>query len=74
MGIGDMLGKAAGALGGGADFDIMSTLGDLGVDPSSLKGMGLDQAKSMLAEKGLDLSMLEGLGLDVDDVIGKLIG
>lgn len=70
MGIGDMLG---GALGGG-DFDIMSKLGEMGVDPEALKGMGIDQAKTMLADKGLDMSMLEGLGLDVDDIIGKLTG
>jgi len=76
MGIGDMLGKAASVLGGGGgdDFDIMGKLGELGIDPSALTGMGVDEAKSMLADKGLDLSMLEGLGLDVDDIIGKLTG
>lgn len=75
MGIGDMLGKAADALGiGGDDFDIMAKLGELGIDPTELTGMGLDDAKSMLAEKGLDMSMLEGLGIDVDDVINKLTG
>jgi len=75
MGIGDMLGKAADALGmGGEDFDVMGKLGELGIDPTELTGMGLDDAKSMLADKGLDLSMLEGLGIDVDDIIGKLTG
>lgn len=77
MGIGDMLGKAAGALGlggDGGDFDIMAKLGELGIDPAELQGMGLDQAKTMLADKGLDLSMLEGLGIDVDDIIAKVTG
>ncbi len=73
MGIGDMLGKAAGALGGG-DFDIMAKLGELGIDPSALAGMDLESAKGMLAEKGLDLSMLEGLGINPDEMIAKLTG
>lgn len=73
MGIGDMLGKAAGALGGG-DVDIMEKLGEMGVDPSALQGMGVDQVKSMLEEKGIDLSMLEGMGIDLDDLLSKLTG
>ncbi len=73
MGLGDMMGKVAGMAGGG-DFDIAEKMGELGVDPSMLEGMGLDKAKEFLAEKGLDLSMLEGMGLNVEDLIAKFTG
>lgn len=72
MGIGDLVGKAAGALGGGDD--IMGKLSEMGVDPSALAGLDAEAAKAMLAEKGVDLSMLEGLGLSVDDIIAKVTG
>lgn len=70
MGLGDMLGKAAGALGG--TDDIVSKLGDSGIDLSALADMDIDGVTSMLADSGIDLSMLEGLGLSVEDVIAKV--
>ncbi len=73
MGLGDMLGKAAGALGGG-EFDFASKMGELGVDPSMLQGLDIDAAKSMIEEKGFDLSMLDSLGLNIDDLIAKFTG
>lgn len=73
MGLGDMIGKAAGALGGG-DMDIGAKMGELGIDPSMLEGMDLEAAKGFLADKGLDLSMLEGMGLNVEDLIAKFTG
>lgn len=73
MALGDMLGKAAGALGGG-DFDLGEKLGELGVDPAALSGLSLDDAKGMLADKGLDLSALEGLGIDVNALLAKFTG
>ena len=73
MGLGDMMGKAAGALGGG-DFDIGEKMGELGVDPSMLEGMDIEAAKSFVADKGLDLSMLEGMGLNVEDLLAKFMG
>lgn len=72
MGLGDMLGKAAGALGGGDD--IMGKLSEMGIDPAALAGLDADAAKAMLAEKGIDLSMLEGLGISVEDILAKLPG
>lgn len=74
MGLGDMLGKAAGALGEGGADDIMGKLGEMGIEPSALLGLDADGITSMLAEKGIDLSMLEGLGISVDDIIAKLTG
>lgn len=72
MGIGDMLGKAAGSLGG---MDaITEKLGAAGIDPSALAGMDAEAVKTMLADKGIDLSMLEGMGLSVDDLIAKVTG
>jgi len=68
------MGKAAGMVGGGEDMDLGAKMGELGVDPSSLKGMGIEKAKEFLAEKGLDLSALEGMGLDVDALIAKFTG
>ena len=73
MGLGDMMGAAAGALGGG-DFNIGEKLGEMGVDASMLEGMDLEAAKGFIADKGFDLSMLEGLGLNIDDVLGKFMG
>lgn len=73
MGIGDMIGGAAGALGGG-DFNIAEKMGELGIDASMLEGMDLEAAKSFVADKGFDLSMLDSLGLDVNDLLGKFMG
>ena len=70
MGLGDMLGKAAGALGG--TDEIVSKISDSGIDLSSLANMDADAVTSMLESKGIDLSMLEGLGLSVEDVIEKI--
>lgn len=72
MGLGDMLGKAAGALGGGDD--IMAKLSESGIDLSVLADLDADGLTSMLEEKGIDLSMLEGLGLSVEDILAKLKG
>jgi len=72
MGLGDMMGAAAGALGG--DFDISEKLGELGVDPSMLEGLDMEAAKSFIEEKGFDLSMLDSLGLNVEDLLGKFMG
>jgi hypothetical protein len=69
MGLGDMLGKAAGALGG--SDDIMSTLTDNGVDLSAMAGLDADGVTAMLEEKGIDLSILETVGLSVEDLIEK---
>lgn len=70
MGLGDMIGKAAGMLGG--TDDIMAKLGESGIDLSALADMDVDGVTAMLEEKGIDLSMLEGLGLSVEDVIAKV--
>lgn len=70
MGLGDMLGKAAGALGG--TDEIIAKIGESGIDLSALADMDADTVTSMLAEKGIDLSMLEGLGISVEDVIEKV--
>ncbi|MGH1425408.1 MAG: hypothetical protein ACRBBU_11820 [Pseudooceanicola sp.] len=70
MGLGDMLGKAAGALGG---MDgIVSKISESGIDLSALAEMDATAVTAMLEEKGIDLSMLEGLGLSVEDVIEKV--
>ena len=73
MGLGDLAGKAAGALGGG-DFDFAGKMGEVGIEPSMLEGMDMESAKSMIADKGFDLSMLDGLGLNVEDLIAKFTG
>jgi len=70
MGLGDMLGKAASALGG--MDDITAKLSESGIDLSSLADMDAEAVTSMLEEKGIDLSMLEGLGLSVEDVLAKV--
>lgn len=74
MGLGDMIGQALGALGGGEGFDIGEKMSELGVDASMLEGLDLESAKTMLAEKGLDLSMLEGMGLNIEDLLAKFTG
>lgn len=72
MGLGDMLGKAAGMMGG--DFDIAAKMEELGIDPAMLENLDLDQAKAFIEEKGIDLSMLDGLGIDLDEMLAKLTG
>lgn len=74
MAIGDMLGKAAGMLGGGAGGaeDIVAKLSEGGVDLSSLMSMDADGITAMLEEKGIPVSMLEGMGLSVEDIIAKV--
>lgn len=74
MGLGDMMGKAAGMLGGGGDFDFGAKLEELGVDASMLEGLDIEKAKAFIEEKGFDLSMLDSLGLDVDELIAKFTG
>lgn len=76
MGLGDIIGKVTGMLGGGggADFDLGSKLGDLGVDASMLEGMDASAAKSFIEEKGFDMSMLDSLGLDFDELLAKFMG
>jgi len=69
MGLGDMLGKAAGALGG--TDEIMSKITESGVDLSALAGMDVDGVTGMLEEKGIDLSILDKFGLSVEDLIEK---
>jgi len=70
MGLGDMIGKAAGMLGG--SDDILSKITESGIDLSSLADMDIESVTGLLEEKGIDLSMLEGLGLSVEDVIAKV--
>jgi len=70
MGLGDMLGTAAGALGG--TDDIISKISESGIDLSALTSLDAETVTSMLADKGIDLSMLEGLGLSVEDIIEKV--
>ncbi|MGJ8621507.1 MAG: hypothetical protein ACSHW1_01945 [Yoonia sp.] len=72
MGLGDMLGKAAGMMGG--DFDIAAKLEEAGIDPAMLENLDLDAAKAFIAEKGIDLSMLDNLGIDLDEVLAKFKG
>lgn len=70
VGFGDLLGKAAGALGG---MDgIVSKISDSGIDMSALMDLDAESVTAMLEEKGIDLSILEGLGLSVEDVIAKI--
>lgn len=70
MGLGDMLGKAVGALGG-VD-EIVSKITESGIDLSALLDLDADGVTSILTEKGIDLSILEGLGISVEDVIQKV--
>ena len=69
MGLGDMLGNAAGALGG--TDEIMSKISESGVDLSALAGMDVESVTGMLEEKGIDLSILDKFGLSVEDLIEK---
>ena len=73
MGLGDMMGKAAGLMSGG-DFDIGAKMEELGIDPSMLENLDIDAAKAFIEEKGFDLSMLDSLGIDLDEVIAKFKG
>lgn len=70
MGLGNMLGQAAGALGG--TDEIVSKISESGIDLSALADMDAEGVTSALEESGIDLSMLEGLGLSVEDVIAKV--
>jgi hypothetical protein len=70
MGLGDMLGKAAGALGG--TDELIGKISESGIDLSSLVDLDPEAVTAMLEEKGIDLSMLEGLGLSVEDMIAKI--
>ena len=72
MGLGDMLGKAAGLMGN--DFDFGSKMEELGVDPSMLENLDLDAAKAFIEEKGFDLSILDTIGIDLDEMIAKFKG
>ena len=73
MGLGDMMGKAAGMLGGG-DLDIGAKMEEFGIDPSMLENLDLEGAKAMLEEKGIDLGMLEGMGINLEDILAKFGG
>ena len=70
MGLGDMLGKAASALGG--QDEILSKISESGIDLSALKEMEPEQITAMLEENGIDLSMFEGFGISVEDMIEKV--
>ena len=70
MGLGDMLGKAAGALGG--TDEIISKISDSGIDMSALLDLDPEAVTALLQDNGIDLSMLEGLGISVEDVIAKV--
>lgn len=70
MGLGDMLGQAASALGG--TDEIVSKISESGIDLSALAEMDTEEVTSKLEEYGIDLSMLEGFGLSVEDVIAKV--
>ena len=80
MGLGDLVGKAAGMFGGsaadalGGDFDFAAKLQELGVDASMLEGLDIEKAKAFIEEKGFDLSMLDSLGLNIDNLIAKFTG
>ena len=71
MGLGDMLGGAAGGLGVDG---IMSKISESGIDASAIEGLDVGGVTSLLQDKGIDLSMLEGLGLSVEDIIAKITG
>lgn len=75
MGLGDLVGAAASALGDQAgDFDFGAKLEEFGIDASTLEGLDIEKAKSFIEEKGFDLSMLDSLGLDIEDLIAKFTG
>ena len=70
MKLGDMVGKATGALGG--TDEILSKISESGIDLSALAEMDPERVASLLEEKGIDLSMLEKFGLSVEDMIEKV--
>ena len=72
MAIGDMLGKAAGMLGGAGADDIVAKISESGIDLTALLSMDAEGITAALEEKGIDLSMLETLGLSLDDVVAKI--
>ena len=72
MGLGDMLGKAAGMMGD--DFDFAGKMDELGIDPAMLANLDLDAAKAFIEERGFDLSILDTLGIDLDEMIAKFKG
>ncbi|MFG5381784.1 hypothetical protein [Yoonia sp. R2-816] len=72
MGLGDMMGQAAGMIGG--DFDLGAKLEELGIDASMLEGLDIEKAKAFIEEEGFDLSMLDSLGLDIDELLAKFTG
>lgn len=72
MGLGDLMGKAAGMLGG--TDDIMAKLQEFGIDPAELANLDAEAITGMLEEKGIDLSMLETFGISLDDIIAKIKG
>ncbi|MEL6681906.1 MAG: hypothetical protein AAFQ09_04590 [Pseudomonadota bacterium] len=73
MGLGDLVGKVTGMMGG-SDFDFAAKLEELGVDASMLEGLDIDAAKAFIEEKGFDLSMLDTMGLDIEELIAKFTG
>jgi len=77
MGLGDLVSKAAGMLGGAdgaADFDLGSKMEELGIDASMLEGLDVESAKAFIEEKGIDLSMLDSLGIDLEALLAKFTG
>lgn len=81
MGLGDMLNKAKGALGGkaneaadamGGTDELISKISESGIDLSALTEMDADSVTRLLEEHGIDLSMLEKFGLSVEDLIEKV--
>ncbi|MEM8536240.1 MAG: hypothetical protein AAGF56_00105 [Pseudomonadota bacterium] len=72
MGLGDMMGKAAGLMGD--NFDFAAKLEEIVVDASMLENLDIEAAKAFIEEKGFDLSMLDSLGLDIDELIAKFKG
>ena len=72
MGLGDMLGKAAGLMGD--NFDFAAKLEEIGVDASMLENLDIEAAKAFIEEKGFALSILDSLGLDLDELIEKFKG
>ena len=76
MGLGDMMGKVTGLMGGaGSDAgDLGAKMEELGSDPAMLENLDVEGVKAMIEEKGFDLSMLDGLGIDLDEMIAKFKG
>ncbi|MEL6639754.1 MAG: hypothetical protein AAFN63_18120 [Pseudomonadota bacterium] len=76
MGLGDMMGKVTGLMGGagGGEFDLGAKMEELGIDPAMLENLDIEGVKAMIEEKGFDLSMLDNLGIDLDEMIAKFKG